>query len=104
MMKVAQALRRELLPASLNFSKPNTRFDFARSPFKVVSEARAWPRSAAPRRASVNSLGVGGTNAHVVLEEAPPRAPTQASGPQIFTLSAKNPAALDGIVAKWPRF
>lgn len=104
MMKVAQALRREVLPASLNFSKPNSRFDFARSPFKVVSEGRAWPRGGAPRRASVNSLGVGGTNAHVVLEEAPVRARSSATGPQILTLSAKTPGTLDGLVAKWGAF
>ena len=101
MMKVAQALRRELLPATLNFSKPNSRFDFPRSPFKVVSEAKPWPRNSNPRRASVNSLGVGGTNAHVVLEEAPARARSEAAGPHILTLSAKTPAALDGLVAKW---
>lgn len=104
MMKVAQALRRELLPASLNFSKPNSRFDFARSPFQVVSQAKPWPRRAAPRRASVNSLGVGGTNAHVVLEEGPLRAPSNAEGPHLLTLSAKSAASLEGLVAKWRTF
>lgn len=104
LMKVAQALRRELLPASLNFSKPNSRFDFAHSPFKVVSEARPWPRASAPRRASVNSLGVGGTNAHVVVEEGPARTVSSAEGPHLLTLSAKSPAALEGLVAKWRTF
>jgi acyl transferase domain-containing protein/thioesterase domain-containing protein len=104
MMKVAQAMRRELLPASLNFSKPNSRFDFPHSPFKVVSEAKPWPRNAIPRRASVNSLGVGGTNAHIVLEEAPARTRSAALGPHMLTLSAKTPAALDGLVAKWRTF
>lgn len=104
MMKVAQALRHERLPASLNFSKPNSRFDLARSPFKVVTEGRPWSRRATPRRASVNSLGVGGTNAHVVLEEAPVRTPSRATGPQILTFSAKNAASLDGLVGKWGAF
>lgn len=104
LIKVVLAMRGEKLPATLNFSKPNSRFDFARSPFKVVGEQKEWRRNARPRRASVNSLGVGGTNAHVVIEEAPVRAPVMASGPQIITLSAKTRASLEGLIAKWRDF
>ncbi len=104
LIKVVLAMRGEKLPATLNFSKPNSRFDFARSPFKVVGQQREWRRNAKPRRASVNSLGVGGTNAHVVIEEPPVRAPVMAKGPQIITLSAKTRVSLEGLVAKWRDF
>lgn len=104
LIKVVLAMHGEKLPATLNFSKPNSRFDFARSPFSVVGEQKDWRRNAKPRRASVNSLGVGGTNAHVVLEEPPVRAPVMAFGPQIITLSAKTRVSLEGLVAKWRDF
>lgn len=104
LIKVVLAMRGEALPATLNFSSPNSRFDFARSPFDVVGQKRDWHRGTRVRRASVNSLGVGGTNAHVVLEEAPVRPAVPASGPQIITLSAKTPGALEGLVAKWRAF
>ncbi|MGE6708817.1 type I polyketide synthase [Hyphomonas sp. NPDC076881] len=104
LIKVVLAMRGEKLPATLNFSKPNSRFDFVRSPFQVVGEQKEWRRNAKPRRASINSLGVGGTNAHVVIEEPPVRAPLMASGPQIITLSAKTRVSLEGLVAKWRDF
>ena len=104
LIKVVMAMRGEKLPATLNFSKPNSRFDFARSPFKVVGEQKEWRRTGRPRRASVNSLGVGGTNAHVVIEEPPILPPALASGPQIIALSAKTKASLEGLVAKWRDF
>ena len=104
LIKVVLAMRGEAVPATLNFSSPNSRFDFARSPFEVSARKRDWKRGARVRRAGVNSIGVGGTNAHVVLEEAPMRPAAQASGPQIITLSAKTPGALEGLVAKWRAF
>jgi acyl transferase domain-containing protein len=105
LLKVALAMRHGMLPASLNFARPNTRFDFANGPFKVAAEARAWKRGTRPRRAGVNSLGVGGTNAHLLIEEPPPRpASPPATTPQIVALSARTPAALDGLVRKWSDF
>ncbi len=97
MAKAALALENKQLPPSLNFEAPNPAIDFANSPFAVNAQLRDWQPGAAPRRAAVNSLGVGGTNAHLVLEEAP-RVAT--SGPalrpqQLITLSARNRAALD---------
>lgn len=109
LIKVVLGLEHALLPPTLNYQTPNSRFAFDTSPFQVVSQPRAWPRSQRPRRAAINSLGVGGTNAHAVIEEPPAPAPGTAgtaspSGFELFTLSAKSPAALDGLVAKWQAF
>jgi amino acid adenylation domain-containing protein len=95
-IKTALALREERLPASLHFSAPNPKIDFASSPFTVNAEMTAWPRAQAPRRAGVSGFGVGGTNAHAVLEEAPERAASSpATGPQLLQLSARSREALD---------
>ncbi len=105
LIKVAMAMRNGLIPASLNFSKPNTRLDLASTPFHVVAQSRPWARSQSPRRAGVNSLGVGGTNAHVIVEEAP-LPPTQATdaGCHVLTLSARTPASLDRLKSRWLEF
>jgi acyl transferase domain-containing protein/thioesterase domain-containing protein/acyl carrier protein len=95
-IKVAQSLRHGQLAPSLNFEAPNPACAFEGSPFFVNAELRAWPRSDSPRRAGISSLGVGGTNAHVVLEEAPERPQSGTSRAfQMLTLSARNPDALD---------
>ena len=106
LIKVAMAMREGVIPASLNFEKPNSRIDLATTPFKVVAAAQPWPRGAMPRRAAVNSLGVGGTNAHVIMEEPPAIATSasQAPGAQVVTLSARTPAALERLKAKWIDF
>lgn len=106
LIKVALALRHGLIPPSLNFSRPNSRFDMERTPFRVVDRARPWPRGEQPRRAAVNSLGVGGTNAHVIVEEAPalvPQAPPQQPW-QVITLSARTPSSLERLKARWSDF
>ncbi|MES2634789.1 MAG: beta-ketoacyl synthase N-terminal-like domain-containing protein [Pseudomonadota bacterium] len=105
LIKVALAMRHGLIPASLNFSKPNARLDMAGTPFHVVAQHRPWARSQLPRRAGVNSLGVGGTNAHVIVEEAPrvhEQAPDAAL--HVVTLSARTAASLDRLKAKWVEF
>jgi acyl transferase domain-containing protein/thioesterase domain-containing protein len=97
LIKAALALKHGEIPPSLHFEAPNPDIDFKSSPFFVNASARAWPSLSGPRRAGVTSLGVGGTNAHAILEQAPqrpagslPRAPFQ-----LLVLSAKNRAALD---------
>ncbi|MGL4308866.1 MAG: type I polyketide synthase [Paracoccaceae bacterium] len=102
LIKVVEALRHKTLPASLNFKTPNKRFEWENSPFRVVSEKRDWVRGATPLRAAVNSLGVGGTNAHVIVEEAKAQAATpDAGGWKLFTFSARNLPAIDDTRAKW---
>lgn len=94
-IKAVQALKHRQLPPSLHFERPNPEIDFAGSPFFVNTGLKDWPSAGAPRRAAVSSFGVGGTNAHVILEEAPPVPASGASRPQqLLTLSAKTPTAL----------
>jgi acyl transferase domain-containing protein/thioesterase domain-containing protein len=96
LIKTSLALHHGQMPPSLNFEAPNPVIDFDGSPFRVNDRLTDWPRRMGPRRAGVNSLGVGGTNAHVVLEEAPEVAASQASDwPfQLLTLSARSAGAL----------
>ncbi len=95
LIKAALSLRREKIPASLHFEKPNPNIDFAGSPFFVNSQLRDWPRAATPRRASVHSYAVGGTNAHLVLEEAPPAKSTPSPRScHLLLLSARTSTAL----------
>jgi acyl transferase domain-containing protein/thioesterase domain-containing protein/NAD(P)-dependent dehydrogenase (short-subunit alcohol dehydrogenase family)/acyl carrier protein len=97
LIKASLSLENRTVPPSLNFEAPNPRLDFESSPFKVAAKATEWPRGTTPRRAGVNSLGVGGTNAFVVLEEAPERpASPKDAAPQLLLLSARNRKALDG--------
>ncbi|WP_437852408.1 amino acid adenylation domain-containing protein [Sorangium sp. So ce363] len=96
LIKAALALEHELIPATLHFRRPSPEIDLASSPFFVNAAPRAWKRGGAPRRAAVSAFGIGGTNAHAVVEEAPERAP---SGPsrrcQLLVVSAKTSAALE---------
>ncbi len=71
LIKTALALDRGMIPPSLHFKTPNPRIPFERSPFFVSTSPLAFARGALPRRAAVNSVGMGGTNAFLVLEEAP---------------------------------
>ena len=96
LIKTALALAHEQLPATIHFDAPNPKIDFANSPFVVNNRLTSWPRSTAPRRAGLSSFGVGGTNAHAVLEEAPRVQLTAPSaGAQLLQLSAKTRSALD---------
>ena len=72
LIKTALALKSRKIPPSLNFTRPNPKIDFAASPFFVNTQCRDWPEADGPRLAAVNSLGLGGTNAFIVLEEPPP--------------------------------
>jgi acyl transferase domain-containing protein/acyl carrier protein len=73
LIKTVLALHHKLLPPSLHFETPNPQIDFKNSPFYVNTELSEWKANGTPRRAGVSSFGFGGTNAHVILEEAPPR-------------------------------
>jgi acyl transferase domain-containing protein/thioesterase domain-containing protein/acyl carrier protein len=101
LIKTSLALHHKQIPPSIGYEKPNPAIDFAGSAFQVNERLRNWTSPEGPRRAGVNSLGVGGTNAHAVLEEAPARAASDESDfPfQILTLSGRTKAALDANAA-----
>jgi amino acid adenylation domain-containing protein len=81
-------------PPTLNFKKPTEKFDFASSPFQVTATGGKW-ESGNPRRAAVSAFGVGGTNAHLIIEQAPTTTSTAPLRPvQLLTLSARSPEAL----------
>ncbi len=101
LLKTTLALRNEAIPASLHFTAPNPKIDFAASPFSVCAELTAWPRTDAPRRAGVSSFGIGGTNAHAVLEESPAEpARPQRGVPRLFVVSARTRGALGRAIAR----
>ena len=96
LINVAQALAHEQLPPAIHFKAPNPNIDLADSPFYVNTQLSPWKRGATPRRAGVSAFGVGGTNAHVVLEEAPPPIrPIAADGGHLLVLSARTATALE---------
>ncbi len=97
LIKASLALEHGEIPPSLGYEKPNPAIPFASSPFIVNDRLTPWPETGGPRRAGVNSLGVGGTNAHAILQEAPKRMPvakSETDGPQLLVLSARNAKAL----------
>src|SRR5271168_33754 len=94
-IKTAVSLSRATLPPLAQFDTPNPNIDFKNSPFYINREPGPWP-SDGPRRAGVSAFGVGGVNAHVVLEEAPAQ-PTSSPSPrlaQLLCLSARSQVAL----------
>ncbi|MES0070528.1 amino acid adenylation domain-containing protein [Mesorhizobium sp. M0074] len=95
LIKVATMLNKGVIPASLHFDAPNPNIDFQESPVRVNKTRTAWPKGDAPRRGGVSSFGIGGTNAHAILEEAPPRTGKQASRrPHVFPVSAASRSAM----------
>ncbi len=95
-LKILLALRHRQIPPSLHFEKSNPDIRFEDSPFFVNTRLREWPAGeGAPRRACISSFGFSGTNAHLVLEEAPARVVAQAPRPgYLIALSARTPDQL----------
>lgn len=106
LIKASLALENKQLPPSLNYEAPNPTIDFVHSPFFVNDKLKNWKDSDEPRRAGVNSLGVGGTNAFVILEEAPELPPScEFKGDyHLITFSAKSRKSLDGYSQKLADF
>ncbi|WP_051951400.1 type I polyketide synthase [Actinacidiphila yeochonensis] len=118
-IKAALALRHGVIPPLANYERPNPALDLENGPVYVPLEAREWPEGDSPRRAGVSAFGLGGTNAHVVLEEFVPEPATEpAAGtdsqpapeaapagvgrkPWLFTLSARTPASLGRLVTAY---
>ncbi|MCG3148784.1 MAG: D-alanine--poly(phosphoribitol) ligase subunit 1 [Verrucomicrobiae bacterium] len=100
LIKAALALHRGQIPATLHYRAANPNINFPATPFYVVDKLTEWKPARQPRRAMVNSLGFGGTNACVILEEAPALAKSGGSRPyQLLTISARTETALDAATA-----
>jgi len=97
LIKVLLAMQHRQLPPAVNFESPNPQIDFEASPFYVNRELTDWTVEGMPRRAGVSAFGIGGTNAHVIVEEAPHQEPSEPSprDHQIIVLSARTGSALD---------
>jgi acyl transferase domain-containing protein/NADPH:quinone reductase-like Zn-dependent oxidoreductase/acyl carrier protein len=103
LIKAVLTLRHGRIPASLHFNEPNPHIAWSELPVRVASEAIAWPRTDRPRVAGVSSFGISGTNAHVVLEEAPAaeeHAPAPQQSAELVVLSAKSSEALSATAGR----
>jgi len=102
LIKTALSLEHRMIPASINFTRPNPKIDFPSSPFYVNTELQPWPSGKSPRRAGVHSFGIGGTNAHIVLEEVPAResCPSLRSH-HLLLFSARSKSALQAATANF---
>ncbi len=100
--KTALALHHKQIPPSLGYQAPNPAIPFDGSPFRVNDVLTDWAAAETPRRGAVNALGVGGTNAHAILEEAPARAVSEESDwPfHVLCISGASKAALDANTAR----
>ncbi|AGL16509.1 type I polyketide synthase [Actinoplanes sp. N902-109] len=91
-IKMVEAMRHGTLPATLHAGTPSAHVSWASGDVRLLTEARPWEPADRPRRAGVSSFGISGTNAHVILEEAPEPQPVQASG---------EPPVVTGAVVPW---
>jgi polyketide synthase 7 len=98
-IKMLLAMRHERLPVSLHIDEPTPHVDWEAGAVRLLTEPAAWPRGESPRRASVSSFGISGTNAHLVLEEPPGEvveepAAAPEDGVVAWVVSARSPQAL----------
>ena len=95
LIKATLAVREGSIPPTLHYTAPNPHLRLDGSPFFVAARTMSWPPLPGPRRAGVSALGVGGTNAHVVIEEPPPAAVAAGTdAPAVLAVSARSDAAL----------
>jgi amino acid adenylation domain-containing protein/natural product biosynthesis luciferase-like monooxygenase protein len=97
LVKTVLALHHETLPPLSNFTTPNPELHLETTPFTVPTEARPWPRGKRARIAGVSSFGIGGTNVHAVVEEAPlrPASTVPSRAPIVLTIGSRTEEALD---------
>lgn len=107
LIKATLVIQHGAIPPQVHFQRLNPHISLGGTPLAIAREGRAWPAGARPRRAGVSSFGWSGTNAHIVLEEAPPR-PAAATGdesaPCLLAISARSAAALDAALRGYRTF
>ncbi|MBK3638629.1 polyketide synthase, partial [Streptomyces sp. MBT97] len=107
-IKMVQALRHGIMPPTLNVTEPTPQVDWTAGAVELLTEARPWPEEGRPRRAGVSSFGISGTNAHLILEQAPqeqPAAPAASTpGAVPLVVSAASVASLAGQAARLTSF
>ncbi|MBX9258975.1 SDR family NAD(P)-dependent oxidoreductase [Desmonostoc muscorum CCALA 125] len=106
LIKTVLALKHKQIPPSLHFEEPNPQINFANSPFYINNKLSEWKADKHPRRAGVSSFGIGGTNVHVILEEAPVfTIKKSVSRPwHLLAISAKTPTALESATTNFANY
>ncbi|WP_455709967.1 type I polyketide synthase [Nocardiopsis alba] len=103
-IKMVEAMRHGVVPPTLHVDAPTPHVDWEAGALELATESVAWPETGRPRRAAVSSFGISGTNAHVILEQAPAveevGPETEAAGPLPWALSARSGTALAGQAAR----
>ncbi|ORA11148.1 polyketide synthase [Mycobacterium asiaticum DSM 44297] len=103
-IKMVQAMRHEVLPATLHVDAPSPHVDWSIGAVSLLTESRPWLAQAGPRRAGVSSFGISGTNAHVIIESVPATPAIEPAEPEPAVLpwvvSAKTPSALQAQAAR----
>jgi acyl transferase domain-containing protein len=107
LIKAALALERAQVPKLLHFQRLNPQVEVGAVPLEIADETRPWPAGTRPRLCGISSFGISGTNAHVLLGEAPPRPtppPSGPTGPIALPLSARAPEALRAQAGRWQAY
>jgi acyl transferase domain-containing protein/acyl carrier protein/ubiquinone/menaquinone biosynthesis C-methylase UbiE len=107
LIKVVLALQHDAIPPHLHFTQPNPLVAWAELPVEIPTRSLAWPAGARPRLAGVSSFGFGGTNAHLVVSEAPPTpaaAPESGGDGATLVFSARSEAALRALATRYAEF
>lgn len=101
LIKVVMSMRAGVIPPHLHMTEPTPHADWSRLPLRVPVEATSWPRQGRPFLAGISAFGGSGSNAHVVVEQAPSASDAEATGPWLLPLSAHSAAALRALKQRW---